>query len=109
MRKRTSGFALVQALFFMMFIMAVVSIAMMMSGQRAINAEGERMAIDAYPAVNAFITYAQTNLTTENSTIHGEDYFLNNPLSSTYIDTLRADGFSDPSENSNLTITMTTT
>lgn len=106
--KKIKGFALLQALFFMMFIMAVISIAMMMRGQQAVDAEGERMATDAYPAVSAFVLYAQGVLTSP-QTIKGSDYFAENPLSQTYIDTLVREGFSDPTKDSNLTITMTKT
>ena len=121
MPKKINGFALLQALFFMMFIMAIVSIAMMMSGQRAVNAEGERMATDAYPAISAFAEYAQQNLTTTASEVYGPDYFDNNPLYNKYIeDSLKANGFSDPTKcdgtevctssnraNANLSIKMT--
>jgi len=100
------GFALLQALFFMMFIMAVVSITMMMSGQRSVNSEGERLATEAYPAVNAFVLYAQSALTVP-QTIKGSEYFSSHPLSQTYINTLTTEGFSDPSAGDNLTITMT--
>ena len=107
MLKKIKGFALLQALFFMMFIMAIVSITMMMSGQHAVSAEGERMAVDAYPALSAFVQYAQANLTPQSSIITGADYFSNNPLSQTYINNLVAEGFSNPTQGSNLTITMT--
>ena len=107
MRKKLKGFALLQALFFMMFIMAIISITMLMSSQRATSADGERLATDAYPALSAFTTYAQANLMTINSTISGATYFTNYPLSQTYINALVAEGFSDPSKDSNLTITRT--
>ena len=105
--KNMKGFALLQALFFMMFIMAVISIGMLMSSQRTVSADGARMATDAYPAVSAFLVYAQANLTSEYPTVTGSEYFVNYPLSTTYIKTLTDEGFSDPTIGSNLTITRT--
>lgn len=109
------GFALVQALFFMMFIMAVISITMMMSVQRSTTASGERMATDAYPVVNALLTYAIAN---SQSSTSGTEYFTNNPISKDYCQKqLVADGFIQKNSNdtqcdnsdwsSNLTITIT--
>lgn len=93
------GFALIQALFFMMFIMAVISITMLMSRQREISAEGERMATDVYPAVNAFVEYAQSQLTAMTPSVFAPEYFNNFPLSNHYItNTLLPDGFSDPTQ-----------
>ncbi len=95
--KKIKGFALVQALFFMMFIMAIVSVSMMMSMQRTVTVSGERMAIDAYVAAYALIMnsggadyFAQTDGTT---------YFSSYPLSSAYITQLGKECISDPSAN----------
>ncbi len=97
MRKKTKGFALLQALFFMMFIMAVISITMLMSGQRAVSAEGDRLATDAYPAISALLSNTLENITASTPS-YGPEYFLSNPLSTTYINALTAEGFSDPSQ-----------
>lgn len=101
MMTKTKGFALLQALFFMMFIMAVIAVGMMMSAQRATGTESKRMATDAYPALGAFLQYAQKTMTTTGS-LYGSDYFRNYPLSNDYItQTLIPDGFSDPSKCDN--------
>ena len=98
---KTKGFALLQALFFMMFIMAVIAVGMMMSAQRATGAESKRMATDAYPSIGAFLKYAQQTITTTGS-LYGSDYFRNYPLSNDYVTkTLIPDGFSDPSKCDN--------
>lgn len=106
------GFALLQALFFMMFIMAVVSVTMMMSSQRSVQAEGERLATDAYPALHSFLTAVNNGQTdvSGNPYTNGMQYFKDYPLSPTYVSQLTAEGFSDPaggtSSNPNLAITL---
>ncbi len=60
--RRIKGFALLQALFFMMFIMAAISITMMMSAQRNYGVAGQRMAIDAFPALNSFSLFFRSSL-----------------------------------------------
>lgn len=114
MYKKTKGFALVQALFFMMFIMAIISITMLMSNQRAVNADAERMATDAYPALNAFISAVANDGKTDSSGnlyTNGTQYFADYPLSSSYITRLTKEGFSDPTQSSstgpNLVLTIT--
>jgi hypothetical protein len=94
-KNKSAGFALVQALFFMMFIMAIVSVAMMMSVQRNTKTAGDRTAVDAYPAVYALLSSSITS--TSASSANGTTYFANHPLSSTYIAQLASDGISDPS------------
>lgn len=100
MHKKIKGIALLQALFFMMFIMAAISVAMMMSVQHKTSVSGERIAVDAYPAISAMLAYAKTST---DKTIYGSTYFSDHPLSQTYLDQLSADGLSDPS---NITITI---
>ena len=107
--RRIKGFALLQALFFMMFIMAAISITMMMSAQRNNGVAGQRMAVDAFPALTSFLHNYQSQLTTQGvtGTFYAQDYFENYPLSEAYIAKLDAEGISDPSKDDNLTITVT--
>ncbi|MES2204444.1 MAG: hypothetical protein V4496_04400 [Pseudomonadota bacterium] len=106
---KIKGVALLQALFFMMFIMAVVSITMMMSNQRAVSSDGKRMAIDAYPVLSNFLSAVVNGKKDADGNVYtnGTQYFADYPLSSVYVDRLKAEGFSDPSKDSNLTITVT--
>lgn len=103
MRRKTRGFALLQALFFMMFIMAIISMTMMMNAQRHVGASGERMALDAYPAVSAFLNYVvETVPPTRTTPILASEYFNTNPLSDKYIQELIADGFIATTAEGNL-------
>ncbi len=107
--RKTKGFALLQALFFMMFIMAAISIAMMMSAQRNNGVAGQRMAVDAFPALSSFLNNYQSQLTAQGATgtFFGNEYFADYPLSQEYITKLTQEGISDPSKDNNLTITVT--
>jgi hypothetical protein len=107
--RRIKGFALLQALFFMMFIMAAISITMMMSAQRNHGVAGQRMAVDVFPALTSFLHNYQSQLTDKGvtGTFYAKDYFINYPLSPDYIKKLNDEGISDPSKDNNLTITVT--
>lgn len=105
MRRKTQGFALLQALFFMMFIMAVISMTMLMSSQRAVNSEGARLATDAYPALHAFFNGVKDQLTPQTPSISAEQYFSEHPLSSSYVTKLKEEGIGDPNENLSITLT----
>lgn len=85
----TRGFALAQALFFMMFLMAAMSLILMVTLQQTKRDEAERMAVDAYPIVKAFLTDAQSSTATS---VSGTTYFSAHPLSSDYCSKLVADG-----------------
>lgn len=87
---KRKGFALAQALFFMMFLMAMMGIILMLSLQKEKRNEGERMAVDAYPVVSAFLNYAVANQAS--LPIQGISYFTNNPISNDYCHQLYVDG-----------------
>lgn len=108
---KKSGFALIQALFFMMFIMAAISIGMMMSFQRNMNIAGERLANDAYPVLNSLLTYTASQPTADAVTT-ATTYFTAYPISSDYCAQLVRDHFiasstqcTDGTWSSNITMT----
>lgn len=102
-QQNKKGMALIQAIFFMMFIMAIVSFAMITTTQRNINISGQRMAEEAYPAALAILKY-KLGLNA-NEWCADENYFTCHPLSQDYINSLAQFKISDPS--SNLTVTIT--
>lgn len=100
--KKTKGFALLQALFFMMFIMAIISFAMMMSAQRNVSIAGKSMALDAYQAASTLLTQAAQDLSSCNSSsdplvCNGTTYFTDHPLYPDYITKLTDENIGDPS------------
>lgn len=86
---RLKGFALVQALFFMMFLMAMMAILLMANLQKGKQDEAERVAVDAYPVAYAFVDYALGSSTNPTS---GSRYFEDHPISSEYCQKLASDG-----------------
>ncbi|MCD8525180.1 MAG: hypothetical protein LRY67_05505 [Gammaproteobacteria bacterium] len=98
MQSTKKGFALVQALFFMMFIMAVISFTMVLTSNRSTAVSGERMAADAYPPVSMVVNYALDP--TSVGSCDQANYFSCYPAP--YPDQLKNEGISDP--NTNLTI-----
>ena len=106
------GFALVQALFFTMFLMAAMSLILMVTLQQTKRDEAERMAVDAYPIVQAFLMDAKSSTDTS---VNGTAYFSAHPLSADYCSKLVADGLiastqacTDGTWSANLTFSKTT-
>lgn len=105
--KNAKGFALLQALFFMMFIMAIVAITMSMSSQRNVSSSGQSMATDAYAVANNFLSAVIHSSTGQAGPSYSAgQYFLDHPLSPDYITQLGNEGFSDPRVEGNLVITV---
>jgi len=98
MQSTKKGFALVQALFFMMFIMAIISFTMVLTSNRSTAVSGERMAADTYPSISMLVNY--TLDPTSVDSCDQANYFSCYPAP--YSDQLKNEGISDP--NTNLTI-----
>ena len=96
---KTKGFALLQALFFMMFIMAIVAITMSMSFQRNVSSAGQGTANDAYVVANSFLSAVINSSTGQpGPSYSGTQYFTDNPLSKAYTDQLDNEGFKSPTD-----------
>lgn len=83
--RKLKGFALVQAMVFMMFIAAAISISMVVKVNESTRTAPADTAVEAFPAVQGFIDYALAQ--TDPSSASSQDY-TDEYLSKEYTDSL---------------------
>lgn len=98
--RKSKGFALVQAMLFMMFVAAAISISMVVKVNDSAKTAPADSAIETFPVVQGFISYAL--LQSDPNTVKSDDY--TDSLSDDYIKDLKESGFD--AGNDSMTVTV---
>lgn len=101
--RKSKGFALVQAMLFMMFIAAAISISMVVKVNESARTAPADSAVEAFPAVEGFINYALDQINTNNAnTVSSSAGYSSSYISQEYKDSL------DPAvfNTDNMTVTV---